>query len=47
MVTFLDAIKTKEEEEIINNCSFGEKLDNTLDEILFAETKFRVLDCLK
>ena len=38
---------TEEEKAIINNCSDGEKLDNALDDILFAETKFRVLDCLK
>ena len=38
---------TEYEKEFIEKCSDTEKLDNALDEILFAETKFKVLDCLK
>ncbi|OHD26079.1 MAG: hypothetical protein A2086_14395 [Spirochaetes bacterium GWD1_27_9] len=38
---------TEYEKEFIEQCSDTEKLDNALDEILFAETKFKVLDCLK
>ncbi|OHD12815.1 MAG: hypothetical protein A2086_17085 [Spirochaetes bacterium GWD1_27_9] len=38
---------TEYEKEFIEQCSDAEKLDNALDEILFAETKFNVLDCLK
>ncbi|OHD11212.1 MAG: hypothetical protein A2086_08385 [Spirochaetes bacterium GWD1_27_9] len=38
---------TENEKTIINNCSDAEKLDNALDEILFAENKFKVLDWLR
>ena len=37
---------TEEEKEIINNCSDGEKLDSALDEILFADSKYKVFHCL-
>ena len=36
----------EEEKAIINNCSDGEKLDNALDEILFADSKYKVFHCL-
>jgi len=37
---------TEEEKAIINNCPDGEKLDNALDEFVFADSKYKVLHCL-
>ena len=36
-----------DEKQFINNCFDAEKLDNALDEILFADNKIKVLNCLK
>ena len=38
---------TEEDTLFINNCSNPKKLDNALDEILFADNKIKVLNCLK
>ena len=36
-----------DEKQFINNCFDAEKLDNALDEFVFADNKIKVLNCLK